>query len=142
MPDIDYSRLEVGGLGSWVWQVHENQYYLGRLIMRLARIEMQSLSKCTKAEWNLLHENIRCYETIVGRLFCPDRFNYGQLGNTYPQLHLHAVPRYASKRVWRGTTFEDKRWGDNWSPTPPSPMNLEKTYELASWFRSEICRQQ
>ena len=138
MPTVDYARLEVGGVGCWIWQAHENQYYLGRLIIRLARVETQSLSKCTMEEWTSLHENIRRYENILRRLFEPDRFNYGQLGNTYPQLHVHAVPRYMSKRDWRGITFEDKRWGDNWSPTPRSPLSLEKTYEFAAWFRSEV----
>jgi diadenosine tetraphosphate (Ap4A) HIT family hydrolase len=141
MPNIDYARLEVCGSGIWIWQVHENQYYLGRLIIRLSRVETKSLSECTEAEWNSLHENICRYEALMDRLFAPDRFNYGQLGNTYHQLHVHAVPRYASKRDWWGTTFDDKRWGDNWSPTPRSPLSLEKTYEFASWFRSEIGKQ-
>jgi len=138
MPNADYARLEVCRLGSWIWQVHENQYYLGRLIIRLARVERRSLAGAAEAEWNSLHENICRYEALLGRLFAPDRFNYGQLGNTYPQLHVHAVPRYASERCWRGTKFVDKRWGDNWSPTPRSPLSLEKAYEFASWFRSEI----
>jgi diadenosine tetraphosphate (Ap4A) HIT family hydrolase len=142
MPDIDYARLEIYGLGSWIWQVHENQSYLGRLIIRLTRGETGSLAECTAAEWRSLHENICTYETVLKRLLSPDRFNYGQLGNTYAQLHVHAVPRYASVRVWRGITFEDKRWSDNWSPTPQSPLTLEETYELASWFRSEILRNQ
>jgi len=139
MANIDYSRLEVLGMGGWIWQVHENQSYPGRLIIRLARVEIGSLSKCTLAEWNSLHDCICRYELLLGRLFAPDRFNYGQLGNGYSQLHVHAVPRYTSKRKWRDATFEDKRWGDNWSPTPPSPLNLEDTYEFASWLRSEIC---
>jgi diadenosine tetraphosphate (Ap4A) HIT family hydrolase len=141
MARVDYDRLEVGSWGGWVWQVHENQSYLGRAIIRLVRAETQSLSKCTEGEWQSLRENIRRYESILARLFSPDRFNYGQLGNTYPQLHIHAVPRYASTRRWQGVIFHDRRWGDNWSPTPRSPLNLAQTYELASWFRSEVNRE-
>ncbi len=65
--------------------------------------------------------------------FAPDRFNYAQLGNIYPRLHCHAVPRYAAPREWRGITFTDRRWGKNWPPTPSSPMPLSETYAFAEW---------
>jgi len=135
---IDYGSLEVHKLGGWIWQVHENQSYLGRMILRLSRPEMASLSHCTADEWMSLQENIRSYEALLSELFSPDRFNYSQMGNIYPQLHVQAVPRYAAKRTWRGRIFEDKNWGDNWAPTPRSPLSIEDTYELAHWFATEI----
>jgi diadenosine tetraphosphate (Ap4A) HIT family hydrolase len=138
MTGFDYARLEVHRLGSWIWQVHENQSYLGRMILRLARPEMRSLSHCTMDEWLSLHENIRAYESVLQELFSPDRFNYSQMGNAYPQLHVQAVPRYASHGTWRGRIFQDKNWGSNWAPTPRSPLTLQETYEFASWFQAEI----
>src|SRR5438128_1689057 len=105
MQSIQYARLEVYELDGWIWQVHENQSYLGRMILRLARAETGSLVQCTNTEWASLLENIRRYEDILKLLFSPDRFNYCQLGNIYSQLHMHAVPRYASSRSWRGKTF-------------------------------------
>lgn len=138
MPRIEFARLEIRRLGSWIWQVHENQSYLGRMIIRLNRPETLSLSQSTSEEWLSLHENIRAFEKLLLRLFSPDRFNYAQMGNVYPQLHVQAVPRYASKRVWNGRAFYDKKWGENWAPTPRSPLTLNETYQFAHWLRSEV----
>lgn len=138
MSRVDYARLEVHRQGGWLWQVHENQSYLGRMILRLSRPELGSLSQCTADEWFSLHENIRAYEGLVARLFAPDRLNYSQMGNEYPQLHVQAVPRYSSDRSWRGRDFKDMNWGRNWAPTPSSPLTVEETYEFASWFREEM----
>lgn len=134
---VDYARLEVYRLGSWIWQIHENQSYLGRTILRLNRSETGSLSHCTSEEWASLHENLRAYESLLGELFAPDRFNYSQLGNVFSQLHVQAVPRYAADRTWRNVVFHDRHWGKNWAPTPQSPLTIEQTYELASWFKEE-----
>lgn len=138
MPCVDYARLEVHRLGSWLWQVHENQSYLGRMILLLNRPETRSLSHCTADEWVSLQENIRVYEKFAQELFSPDRFNYSQMGNAYPQLHVQAVPRYVSDRRWGRQIFQDKNWGGNWAPTPQSPLTLVETYEFASWFRAKI----
>ncbi len=108
------------------------------MILRLGRPETRSLSHCTMDEWVSLHENIRAYENFVQELFSPDRFNYSQMGNAYPQLHVQAVPRYASDRACRGRIFQDKNWGSNWAPAPRSPLTLQETYEFASWFQAEI----
>jgi diadenosine tetraphosphate (Ap4A) HIT family hydrolase len=140
MRDADYIRLEVHRFGPWVWQVHENQSYLGRLIFRLDRAETGSLSRCTRAEWLSLHENIVAYEDVVLRLFSPDRLNYSQMGNVYAQLHVQAVPRYKTERMWRSKVFKDNNWGRNWAPTPRSPLTLEETYEFANWFQEEMRR--
>jgi diadenosine tetraphosphate (Ap4A) HIT family hydrolase len=137
---IDYVQLQVNQLGSWIWQVHENQSYLGRMILRLDRPESRSLVYCDTDEWMSLHENIRAYEHLVHDLFSPGRLNYSQMGNEYPQLHVQAVPRYESDRTWRHKIFQDKKWGHNWAPTPPSPLTLKETYEFASWIRAEISK--
>jgi len=136
--DIDYSRLEVFSLEGWIWQMHENQSYLGRLIFRLGRKDEGSLAHCSDDEWNSLRRNILAYEALWARLFSPDRFNYAQLGNIFTQLHVHAVPRYSSSRTWNAMTFTDARWGLNWSPTPPSPLTLSETYDFADFVRSRI----
>jgi diadenosine tetraphosphate (Ap4A) HIT family hydrolase len=137
---VDYERLEVYRLEGWIWQIHENQCYLGRVILRLERPDTGSLVHCTKTEWVALQENLKRYEKLASNLFDPDRFNYSQLGNIYHQLHVHAVPRYSSSREWQGKTFVDRKWGNNWSPTPRSPLTLAETYAFAQWFQSRISK--
>lgn len=140
LSEIDFDRLVVFNEGPWIWQVHENQCYLGRMILRLDRPECGSLAHCSESEWRALLRNVRSFERVIGQLFAPDRYNYGQLGNIYHQMHVHAVPRYTSPRQWDGVTFVDTAWGQNWAPVPESPLGLERTYALAVWLRSEIQR--
>jgi diadenosine tetraphosphate (Ap4A) HIT family hydrolase len=135
---VNYEALEIYVYGGWIWQVHENQSYLGRLIFRLRRADLGSLADCTPQEWLSLHRSIAMYEALIRSLFQPDRFNYGQLGNTFHQLRVHAVPRYQKPRVWHGVEFQDQRWGQNWSPTPKSPLGLNQTYEFVSFLRECI----
>lgn len=135
---IDFNRLELFSRDGWVWQLHENQSYLGRVIFRLERTEENSVAYCNEDEWLALHSTIRRFEKCWNTLFQPDRYNYGQLGNIYRQLHVHAVPRYAEPRTWSGKTFQDMRWGRNWSPSPPSPLSQEDTYSFAASLRARL----
>lgn len=135
---VDYAQLQIYRMGPWIWQVHENQSYLGRLIFRLDRSETGSLAQCNNIEWLSLHENIQAYEQLWQHFFGPDRFNYSQMGNVFSQLHVQAVPRYKSERVWRHRIFIDAKWGQNWAPTPDSPLTLKETYDFAAWLQNEI----
>ena len=118
---VNHRELEIRSTDDWVWQVHENQSYLGRVVFRLRRTLTHSCAHCTDAEWISLKNEFLSYEAFVARLFAPDRFNYDQLGNKYSQLHFHAVPRYKKPRLWEGYSFVDPHWGVNWSPAPTSP---------------------
>lgn len=135
---IDFLRLEVRRTATWVWQLHENQSYLGRCVLRLRREFLGSLAELAEDEWLSLRHEMVLYERIIREIFKPDRFNYGQLGNVFPQLHVHAVPRYQSERAWGGVTFIDHRWGSNWAPNPESPLAVSRGYELAKWLRDRV----
>jgi len=135
---IDFSRLEVYSSHFWTWQVHENQYYVGRFIFKLNRPLTESLARCSTTEWLDLHTQFRFYEAFLESLFDPDRINYGQLGNIYPQLHVHAVPRYRHVRTWKDYKFADERWGANWAPTPTSPLGLEELYTFRDWIANRL----
>jgi diadenosine tetraphosphate (Ap4A) HIT family hydrolase len=132
---IDFDRLRLRARPLWTWQLHENQSFLGRLVMRLNRASLASIADLSTEEWLALHSEVRQIELWLTRIFVPDRFNYAQLGNIYPQLHIHVVPRYRDPREWGGVRFVDPKWGRNWAPTPRSPLSLSATYDLASWLR-------
>lgn len=139
-PEWRFEELELFASGDWIWQLHENQSYLGRVILRLRRRNVESFATCTTGEWKSLRLQLRAYEAILSRLFSPDRYNYCQLGNTYEQLHVHAIPRYKTPRRWSSYQFSDRRWGRNWPPAPPSPLAPEATYDFAKWLRTEIAK--
>jgi diadenosine tetraphosphate (Ap4A) HIT family hydrolase len=132
---IDFQRLELRTTLHWTWQLHENQSFLGRLVLRLNRDTEGSIADLTADEWLSMHEEVVLVERWLARVFAPDRFNYAQLGNVYPRLHIHVVPRYRAPREWSGVMFSDSKWGRNWAPTPRSPLPISQTYELADWLR-------
>jgi len=135
---IDFSRLEVRWTECWIWQIHENQSFLGRTLLRLRRDNEGSLADLSEDEWQSLRAEVRLFERFLVDVFRPDRFNYAQFGNVYHQLHIHAVPRYRKPRIWQGLEFHDVRWGANWAPTPPSPVSIAETYALAQWVRESM----
>lgn len=124
----------------WTWLLHANQCYLGRVVMMPTVPRTGSLAELDAAEWQSLRAHIRAYEAAMAEVFAPDRFNYMQLGNVDPVLHVHAVPRYATQRTWRGHTIVDPRWGQAPHPEPPSPFTAYDTDQLAAWLRAEIER--
>lgn len=122
----------------WTWSLFPNQSYLGRLQLTLRRECHGSLASATDEEWADLRNSLRAYERVLSELFRPDRFNYVQLGNVWPQVHVHAIPRYAGERSWEGTAFSDVRWGDVPLPEPPSPLGPEATNRFHSWLQSRL----
>jgi diadenosine tetraphosphate (Ap4A) HIT family hydrolase len=132
---IQFERLILYSTRFWILQLHENQSYLGRCVLILRRDSHGSLVDLRPLEWQHLRRQLSRYQKWMSTVFKPDRFNYAQLGNTYPQLHVHCVPRYKSPRTWGKRQIADKRWGDNWSPTPRSPLSMTEVYKLAEWLR-------
>lgn len=106
----------------WTWSLFPNQSYLGRVQMTLRRQCHGSLADITDDEWLDLRASLRSYEDLMAGLFQPDRFNYVQLGNVWPHVHVHAIPRYATPRDWNAINFTDTRWGDLPLPEPASPI--------------------
>jgi diadenosine tetraphosphate (Ap4A) HIT family hydrolase len=74
----------------------------------------------------LIEEVARVGETLE-RLFQPDKLNIGALGNIVPQLHVHAVARFANDAAWPGPV-----WGSG-AAVPYTQDELEELRErLAS----------
>jgi diadenosine tetraphosphate (Ap4A) HIT family hydrolase len=117
---------------SWIWSLYPNQSYLGRVQLTLRRECQGSLASLTNDEWADLRNNLMRFEATIGRLFQPDRFNYEQLGNVWPQVHVHTIPRYRTSRRWQGLTFEDTRWGNLPLPEPEAPIDEAQTERLAN----------
>jgi diadenosine tetraphosphate (Ap4A) HIT family hydrolase len=101
----------------WTLMVHPNQSYLGRAICYLNTYK-ESLVELTQEEYLELLEIIRKYQTALTKLWRPDGWNYAQLGNVVPHLHVHFIPRYKEPRTWEGITFVDERWGKHYAPAP------------------------
>ena len=124
----------------WAWKVFENQAHLGH-VMFIARRETEgSLVDCSSTEWQNLHFEIALYERVLTELFAPDRFNYGQFGNVWGQLHVHVYPRYEQAPEWNGMSFSDVQWGAPPIPELPSPLEGRELEAFASWLKERLER--
>lgn len=130
--------LVIRETGFWTWSLFPNQSYLGRVQFTLRRDCTGSLADLDDSEWTDLRAGLRAYEALAGEVFAPDRFNYVQLGNVWPQIHVHAIPRYREPRDWAGTNVTDTRWGDVPLPEPDNPLTTGQTAELASKLRDRL----
>lgn len=99
----------------WTLMLHSNQSYLGRSICYLNSYK-GGLAELTHDEYFELFQIIKQYQDALTKLWQPDWWNYVQLGNLTPHLHIHFIPRYKDKRIWEDSTFIDERWGDNYAP--------------------------
>lgn len=135
---MDYLRLQLRRSRYWSWFIHENQSYLGRIVVVLNRECKGSFADCTRQEWISLWGEIHLYEDFLSRIFKPDKFNYTQMGNELEQLHVHAIPRYRSSRKWGGIVIKDVRWGQNPSPKPASPFRENEVYAFSGFMLSEL----
>lgn len=123
---------------AWAWSVFPNQSYLGRVQFTLRRTCEGSLASLSAEEWSDLKDCLTTYETLIAETFAPDRFNYVQLGNVWPQVHVHAIPRYKTPPQWNGFEFPDTRWGDVPLPEPASPIGETETLALAKELREKL----
>src|SRR5438045_1710595 len=71
----------------WSVYIHENQSYLGRLIIWCKREHASDLSEATKEEQQELFLIVRDLREATLKLFSTDWFNYAFLGNETKHLH-------------------------------------------------------
>ncbi len=106
----------------WTLLLHTNQSYLGRAICYL-NTPKENLANLELAEFSALKKIIVQYQAALIALWRPDWWNFAVLGNTIPQLHVHFIPRYKTKRTFRGVEFLDERAGKNYAPAPERKEN-------------------
>ncbi|MDE2079647.1 MAG: HIT domain-containing protein [Patescibacteria group bacterium] len=99
----------------WTLMLHSNQSYLGRSICYLNTYK-ETLAELAEDEYLELLEIIKQYQTALSKLWHPDGWNYAQLGNVVPHLHVHFIPRYKNTITWEGAVFTDERWGNHYAP--------------------------
>ena len=109
-----YLKNPVKDYTYWAVYVHENQGYLGRCIIWCKRENALDLTDATPAEQKELFVILMALYQASKESFNSDWFNYAFLGNGVRHLHCHFIPRYQSPRIFKGATFEDKRWGYNY----------------------------
>ncbi|MCL5438382.1 MAG: HIT family protein [Patescibacteria group bacterium] len=95
--------------------MQEDQYYLGRCVILLKR-HLEDFFDINENELKELFKITKNLRDVVKKVFGADMFNYATLGNVERHVHLHFIPRYSKKVVFKGIAFEDKNWGKNYAP--------------------------
>ncbi len=137
-PTIDYSKFIIERGPLWTAQLHDDQTYLGRMIIALnrpAEIDWLDLEDADYTEYFRIAR--RCKQALT-ELFAPDMFNHATLRNEWRQQHVHLIPRYIEKREFAGLVFEDKRWGKNWPPYDKVSLPMEKLMEIRAAISAKM----
>jgi diadenosine tetraphosphate (Ap4A) HIT family hydrolase len=94
----------------WTIAVNRNQNLLGKTMLVLNR-PCTSIVEVTSEEWMVLHDLLQVLVHTLTALFTADHFNFAFLMNQDAHVHLHVIPRYATRREWNGHRFDDSHWG-------------------------------
>lgn len=111
-----FERNLVGDFPLWGVFAHDHQGYLGRTYIALVREGDIDPINTTPEEREQLHIiKVGLHKALSG-LYQPSRLNYATMGNEWPHLHEHVIPRYDTPREIGGVVFTDENWGHNYAP--------------------------
>jgi diadenosine tetraphosphate (Ap4A) HIT family hydrolase len=120
---MDYDLLKIKSYKYWDVYLHENQGLLGRIFVQLRNDEgvedFLAIDDAARDEFFFVGREIN---RALKRLFRPDKMNYAALSNNSPRIHVHFVPRYKDAREFNEVMFKDTRWGKNYAPYEPFPL--------------------
>ena len=109
-PVIDETAL-------WQIRLNYNQNFLGKLLIVLKHHEEQ-VANLSEQEWQELHVHVQRTTARLHRAFTADHFNYAFLQNQDRHVHLHVIPRYAT-RLMAELCFEDPDYPGHYAVPGP-----------------------
>ncbi len=112
-----YDKFILKEYSHWTLFLHDNQSYLGRAYVWLAReSRREKLSAISIDERDELWIILSNYEKALDAIWGPAHMNYAWLGNLFAEHgghgHMHIIPRYAVGPIqFNGELFVDQDWG-------------------------------
>jgi diadenosine tetraphosphate (Ap4A) HIT family hydrolase len=135
----DYEADLLREYENWSVYLHENQTYLGRTYVALARDgEVDPFIDTTPDEQSELLVVVAGLKTALNKLYQPYLLNYANLRNTWRHCHWHVIPRYNTNRVVLGHSFEDPNRGKNYAPYPDSTIPSEVYEKIKTDLATEL----
>jgi diadenosine tetraphosphate (Ap4A) HIT family hydrolase len=95
---------EIANLAASTLYLSKNQSYKGRCILAFNDHKSEPF-QLTDAEWQAFTADMRRAALALSEAFKPAKINYGAVGDTYPHLHFHLVPKYENGKSWN-TMFD------------------------------------
>ena len=137
---MEYEQFKIKRFDLWDLYLHKNQFpYLGRcyasairedaeLVTDMETIEAEELFSIVIPEWH----------KAVSRLFGDSRPNVAILGNDWPHLHAHLIPRFTYTKQFYGMDFTDPNPKGNYSPYPKREIYLDVLLTIKEDIKREI----
>jgi diadenosine tetraphosphate (Ap4A) HIT family hydrolase len=100
-PERQFEGAVLNVYEHWSLEVSWQQHTLGCYILFCRREGVRLMSELEIEEFADLRMAMRHIEEALRRKdgdFRADHFNYWQMGNALPQLHVHGIPRYNGPR--------------------------------------------
>jgi diadenosine tetraphosphate (Ap4A) HIT family hydrolase len=136
---MDYKDLIIKQFDSWELYLHENQSYLGRCYLWYKKDEPIDMFDLDTKPLNELYNITNKIKKALTSSFQPDNYNYASLNNITRHLHFHIVPRYERPVTFNNHIFDDKNWGNNYSPYPKDcPLPVFTVERIIAIFKSEL----
>ncbi|HLD00949.1 MAG TPA: hypothetical protein VJC39_04340 [Candidatus Nanoarchaeia archaeon] len=106
---MDYNQLLIKQFQHWALYLHESQFpNLGRCYASALRSEADIVTDINPAETEeLFFKIIPSWHRTVKELYGECRPNVAILGNLWPHLHAHLVPRHKENKQFYGIEFAD-----------------------------------
>jgi diadenosine tetraphosphate (Ap4A) HIT family hydrolase len=95
---------KVADLTASTLYLSKDQSYKGRCILAFNDHKSEPF-QLTEAEWQAFTADMRHAAKALSEAFKPAKINYGAVGDTYPHLHFHLVPKYENGKSWN-TMFD------------------------------------
>jgi diadenosine tetraphosphate (Ap4A) HIT family hydrolase len=118
--------------------LNRNQNLIGKYML-VTRRHVEAVDQLTTAEWEDLRRKLGWVTTALRQATQPDHFNYAFLQNQDRHVHLHVVPRYATRRQVAGLRIDDPDYPGHYAvPMPDCRLTREQSECLATLLRAAL----
>ncbi len=124
---MDYEQFKIKRFDLWDLYLHKTQFpYLGRCYASAIREDAGLVTDMVPAESEELFSIVVPeWHKAVSKLFGESRPNVAILGNEWPHLHAHLIPRFQDTKHFYEIDFIDPNPKGNYSPYPKRKMSLD-----------------
>ena len=149
----DYSENLLKTFDLWHLFLHPKQFpYVGRCYAVARRgfkdeidMRLRQMPEAKKVTDMSSRETIELFDIIVPEwdeavkaLFGHDWPNVAILGNEWPHLHAHLIPRYNTPRNFQGMEFVDPNPKGNYAPYPKKELPAETLIAIRDAMKGKL----
>ena len=124
---MDYEQFKIKRFDLWDLYLHKNQFpYIGRCYASAIRADADLVTDmATKEAEELFSLVIPSWYKAILKLFGKSHPNVAILGNEWPHLHAHLIPRFQDTKHFYEIDFIDPNPKGNYSPYPKKEISLD-----------------